>query len=156
MGAGVINLVAPVAGATVGIKNVGFSWNMLAKADKFDWKLSTNADLSNPVESKTGLAGTAYTCTKTLVHGTTYYWQVKAYQGSTLVGTSAVGTFVTGAQGQFCDPTDGQCFDTLAALQQHEAQHPAPGTPMWVWVVIAIGAVLVIVVIVLIFRTRRV
>jgi len=152
-----INLVSPVPGATgVGTMNVGFSWNMLAPANTFSWVLSTHADLSSPVDSKTGLTGTAYTTTATLVHGTTYYWQVTAYQGSTLIGTSAIGTFVTGAQGQFCDPTDGQCFDSLAALQAHEAQHPAPGTPMWVWVVIAIGAVLVIVVIVLIFRTRRV
>jgi len=156
--AGVITLVAPVPGAPgQAIKNVGFSWNLLADADKFDWKLSTNADLSNPVESKTGLTNKAYTCTKTLTYGTTYYWQVTAYKGSAVLSTSAVGTFTTAAQGPFCDPIDGLCFATQAELQAHEATaHPAPATPFWVWVVIAIGAVLVIVVIVLIFRTRRV
>jgi hypothetical protein len=154
---GAIDLIAPVSGATdVGIKSVGFSWHLQATANKFDWVLSANADLSSPVESKTGLTNTAYTCTKALVHGTTYYWQVKAYEGSTLVSTSAVGTFTTGAQGAYCDPTTGLCFDTQKELTDYEATHAAPATPMWVWVVIAIGAVLVIVVIVLIFRTRRV
>jgi len=156
--AAAINLVSPVPGDTgVAIKNVGFSWDLLASADTFDWVLSTNADLSSPVESKTGLTHTAYTCTKTLTHGTTYYWQVTAYNDGSAVSTSAVGTFTTGATGAFCDPIDGLCFDTQEALQAHYATaHPAPATPMWVWVVIAIGAVLVIVVIVLIFRTRRV
>jgi hypothetical protein len=153
---GAITLIAPVSGATnVPTKNVGFSWNLLAAANKFDWVLSANADLSSPLDSK-NVTAKACTYTGTLTHGTTYYWQVIAYQDSTLVSTSAVGVFTTGALGPYCDPTDGMCFDTLAELQAHQAQHPAPATPFWVWVVIAIGAVLVIVVIVLIFRTRRV
>jgi len=159
VGQAVITLVAPVPGAQdVAIKNLGFSWNTLASADKFDWKLSTNADLSSPVESKTGLTGKAYACTKTLTYGTTYYWQVTAYKGGVVVSTSAIGTFTTGATGAFCCPQCGLCFDTEALLKAHTADaHPAqPATPFWVWVVIAIGAVLVIVVIVLIFRTRRV
>ena len=140
------------------IKNVGFSWDLLATADAFDWVLSKNADLSSPVESKTGLTTTAYTCTKTLAYGTTYYWQVTAYNEGAAISTSAIGTFTTAAMGAFCCPQCGLCFDTQALLQAHIADaHPAqPATPFWVWVVIAIGAVLVIVVIVLIFRTRRV
>jgi hypothetical protein len=99
----------------------------------------------------------ATTYGNTLDHGTTYYWQVKAYNEGALIGVSPTGTFTTGATGAFCDPIDGLCFDTEQELKAHEAQaHPAPATPFWVWVVIAIGAVLVIVVIVLIFRTRRV
>ncbi len=155
---GAITLIAPVSGATdVPTKNVGFSWNVLASANKFDWKLSANADLSSPLESKT-LTNTAYTYTGTLTHGTTYYWQVTAWKDSTKVSTSAVGTFTTGATGAFCCPVCGLCFETEQLLKDHTAaQHPAqPATPFWVWVVIAIGAVLVIVVIVLIFRTRRV
>jgi hypothetical protein len=159
VGAAEITLVSPVPGATgVAIKNVGFSWDLTADADKFDWVLSTNADLSSPVESKTGLNATAYTCTKTLAYGTTYYWKVIAYNDGAAISSSAVGTFTTAPTGAFCCPQCGLCFDTQAALQAHIADaHPAqPATPFWVWVVIAIGAVLVIVVIVLIFRTRRV
>jgi hypothetical protein len=155
--AGIVTLVAPAPGAlNQPIKNVGFSWDLQATADAFDWVLSANADLSSPLDSKTGLTSKATSYAGTLTHGTTYYWQVKAYNEGSLLGTSAVGTFTTGAMGAFCDPVDGMCFDTLAELQAHQAAREAPGTPFWVWVVIAIGAVLVIVVIVLIFRTRRV
>jgi hypothetical protein len=154
-----VTLVSPAGGANnVGIKSVGFSWSIQATADAFDWVLSPNADLSAPLESKTGLTHTAYTCTKTLTHSTTYYWAVTAYNDGALVSTSSIGTFTTGAMGAFCSPQDGTCFETAAELQAYEAAnypHQA-ATPFWVWVVIAIGAVLVIVVIVLIFRTRRV
>jgi hypothetical protein len=157
--AGAINLVSPKPGATdVAIKNVGFSWDLLADADSFDWVLDDNSDFSSPVESKTGLTNTAYGCTKTLEHGTTYYWQVTSYNEGAAISTSAVGTFTTGATGEFCCPQDGMCFDTQAELEAYNAEHypSQPATPFWVWVVIGIGAVLVIVVIVLIFRTRRV
>ncbi len=158
VGAAAIDLVAPAPGVTgVGTMNVGFSWHLTATADTFKWVLSPNADLSSPLQTKTGVTTTACTYTGTLTHGITYYWQVTAYKAGVVMSTSAIGTFTTGAQGAFCDPIDGQCFDSLSALQSHEAtSHPAPATPFWVWVVIAIGAVLVIVVIVLIFRTRRV
>jgi len=154
-----IDLVSPMSGATgVAIKNLGFSWDLLADADTFDWVLSKSADLSAPVESKTGLSSEAYTCTKTLEYGTGYYWKVTAYSEGAAISTSAVGTFTTAPTGAFCCPQDGLCFDTQAELEAHNADaHPAqPATPIWVWIVIAIGAVLVIVVIVLIFRTRRV
>jgi hypothetical protein len=155
--AGAIELVAPVPGAlNVPPKNLGFSWDLLADADAFDWVLSKNADLSAPVQSKTGLTGTATTYSGTLEYGTVYYWQVTAYKEGAAISTSAVGTFTTAPTGAFCCPQDGLCFATQAELEAHNAQHgPAP-TPFWVWIVIAIGAVLVIVVIVLIFRTRRV
>ena len=157
--AAAIALVSPAPGSTgVAVKNVGFSWNLLADADTFDWVLSKTADLSAPVESKTGLTSKAYTCTKTLEYGTGYYWKVTAYSEGAAISTSAVGTFTTAPTGAFCCPQDGLCFATQAELEAHNAEaHPTqPVTPIWVWVVIAIGAVLVIVVIVLIFRTRRV
>jgi hypothetical protein len=155
---GEITLVSPAPGATgVAIKNVGFSWDLLAEADAFDWVLDDNADFSSPVESKT-VTDKACECTQTLSYSTTYYWQVTAYSEGAVISTSAIGTFTTAATGQFCCPQCGLCFDTQAELEAHIADaHPAqPATPTWVWIIIAIGAVLVIVVIVLIFRTRRV
>jgi hypothetical protein len=137
--AGTIELVAPEPGAlNQPVQNVGFSWNLQATADAFDWVLSENADLSSPLDSKTGLTSTAAGYMGTLDYSTTYYWQVTAYNEGAMVATSAIGTFTTMAE------------------PEEPYIPPDPGTPMWVWVVIAIGAVLVIVVIVLIFRTRRV
>ena len=134
-----IHLVSPEPGTT-GMARIGlgFSWNLLASADEFDWVLSENADLSAPIESKTGLTSTAYGCTKNLDYDTTHYWQVTAYKDGTAIAISSVGT-----------------FRTLTQASEPVEPEPEP-TPFWVWVVIAIGAVLVIVVIVLIFRTRRV
>jgi hypothetical protein len=157
-GAAAIDLISPAPGAlNQPTKNVGFSWDLTATADAFSWVLSANADLSSPLDSKTGLTGKATSYAGTLTHGTTYYWQVTAYNGGTAVSMSAIGTFTTGPTGAFC-AADGMCFETQAELQAYIAslaQEPA-ATPFWVWVVIAIGAILVIVVIVLIFRTRRV
>jgi hypothetical protein len=137
-GTGVI-LIAPETDATaVAITDVAFTWSMVASADTFDWVLSSNADLSSPKESKTGLTTMANTCTVTLDYDTTYYWQVTAYKDGGEVSKSTIGTFRT-------------------MVEPPPPDEPVePTTPVWVWVVIAIGAVLVIVVIVLIFRTRRV
>jgi hypothetical protein len=137
--AGIVTLVSPAPGAlNQPVKDVGFSWDLLATTDSFDWVLSENSDLSSPLDSKTGLTSKATSHVGTLDYSTTYYWQVTAYNEGSMVGMSAVGTFTTMAE------------PVVPPEEEPE------GTPMWVWVVIAIGAVLVIVVIVLIFRTRRV
>jgi hypothetical protein len=137
--AGEIDLVSPEPGAMeVAVTDLGFSWDLMAKADAFDWWVDDNSDFSSPVESKTGLTDTAYGCTKTLEYDTTYYWRVTAYNEGAAISSSAVGTFRT-------------MVEPEGPVTPEE-----PTTPFWVWVVIAIGAVLVIVVIVLIFRTRRV
>jgi hypothetical protein len=137
-GAGLM-LTAPDNGVTnVPVTDIGFTWEMAAPADEYDWVLSPNADLSAPEESKTALTTTAYTCAVTLDYDTTYYWQVTAYKDGTAISQSSISTFTT-------EP------ETPPPPEEDEYV-----TPAWVWVVIAIGAVLVIVVIVLIFRTRRV
>jgi hypothetical protein len=134
-----IDLISPAPGDTdVAIKNVGFSWDLLATATEFDWVLDNNVDFSSPVEQQTALDTTAYGCTQTLSYNTTYYWQVTAYNEGVPISTSIIGTFRTMEQ------------------PSGPVTPVTPETPAWVWVVIAIGAVLVIVVIVLIFRTRRV
>jgi hypothetical protein len=136
--AAAITLVSPEPGTTgIALDNVGFSWNLMASWDAFDWVLDNNADFSSPVDSTTGLTTTAYECTKKLEYNTSYYWQVTAYKDGSAISMSAVGTFRT-------------------VTEEEVTPTPIAKTPFWVWVVISIGAVLVIVVIVLIFRTRRV
>jgi hypothetical protein len=137
-----IQLISPDDGATnVAKTNIGFTWSTVPDATSYDWVLSANADLSSPVESKTGLTGTAYIFTGTLNNNATYFWQVTAKKDANVFSQSEVSTFSTAPA-----PVPPPVIP----------EPPAPTTPAWVWVVIGIGAVLVIVVIVLIFRTRRV
>jgi len=151
-----LELIAPAPGATgVGTKNVGFSWDILATVDEFDWVLKKDG-----VEQESAtVTGTYYQSTITLDYGTTYSWKVTAKnEADETISESAEVSFTTAVKGEFCCPQCGLCFDTQEELEDHIADaHPAQAeTPFWVWVVIGIGAVLVIVVIVLIFRTRRV
>ena len=135
-----LTLTSPDNGTSnVPESNVNFTWTAVQNADSYDFVLSKNADLSGPVDSKTGMTATAYTCTKTLDKNTSYYWQVVAKKGANVLSTSDVATFTT-----------------APVPPEPPPPPPEPTTPTWVWVVIGIGAVLVIVVIVLIFRTRRV
>ena len=135
-----VSLTSPDNGTSnVPQSNVNFTWTTVQNADSYDWVLSKNADLSSPVESKTGLTATANTATVSLDKDTSYYWQVTAKKGANVLDTSNVSTFTTAPAPPPPPPAPAE-----------------PTTPAWVWVVIGIGAVLVIVVIVLIFRTRRV
>ena len=136
----VVDLTSPDNGVTnVPVTGISFTWTAVTDADGYDWVLSANADLSSPVESKTGMTGTAHTFTGTLDKNKAYYWQVTAMKDGVVISVSDISTFTT------------------APEKPAPPAEPEPmGTPTWVWVIIAIGAVLVIVVIVLIFRTRRV
>jgi len=136
----VVDLTAPDNGVTnVPLTGISFTWTAVTDASTYDWVLSANADLSSPVESKTGLTSTAYTFTGNLAKDTSYYWQVTANKDGVVISQSDISTFTTVPE------------------KPAPPEEPEPvGTPTWVWVIIAIGAVLVIVVIVLIFRTRRV
>jgi len=138
-----IDLASPDDGASnLPLTAIGFTWSSVSDATSYDWVLSANADLSSPVETKTGLTGTAYTYTGTLKTNTTYFWRVTAMKDGSVFSESDISTFTTAPAPVPPPPAP--------------PAPPAPTTPAWVWVVIGIGAVLVIVVIVLIFRTRRV
>jgi len=138
-----IGLTSPDDGATnLPLTSIGFTWTSVADATSYDWVLSANADLSSPVETKTGLADTAYTYTGTLKTSTTYFWRVTAMKDDNVFSESDISTFITAPEPVPPPPPP--------------AEPLPPVTPAWVWVVIGLGAVLVIVVIVLIFRTRRV
>jgi len=143
-----IGPTAPDDGASnVALTGIGFTWTSVADATSYDFVLSASADLSSPIDSKTGLKGTAYTFGGELDNSTTYFWQVTAMKDGNVFSQSDVNTFTTVAPG--VEPVPPVQVTTYPPAE------PA-GTPAWVWVVIGIGAVLVIVVIVLIFRTRRV
>ncbi|UCC59447.1 MAG: hypothetical protein JSV02_06740, partial [Dehalococcoidia bacterium] len=75
--------------------NVSFSWCKVAGADAYDWVLSLDAELSSPIDMKSGLSAPATTYTGTLAWDTTYYWQVTAYGDGGFISASAIGTFRT-------------------------------------------------------------
>jgi len=132
-------VVSPSSGATnVRTDNVSFTWKAVPDTDTYDFVLSKDAELSTPVDSRTGLTGTAYATNATLEHNTPYFWRVMASANGNVLCQSSISTFTTAPEAP-------------APPVKEE-----PRTPPWVWVIIGIGAVLVIVVVVLIFRTRRV
>lgn len=93
-GNGFITVVTPAPGETnVPRTKIGFAWNA-ESADYFDWALSRNADLSDPVEVRTVIVHSAYTFTGTLAYDTAYYWRVVAMKNGSPIAT-AVSTFRT-------------------------------------------------------------
>jgi len=141
-----LTLTSPDDGASnVPLSGIGFTWASVSDATSYDFLLSADADLSSPIESKTGLTSTAYTYGGTLDNSTTYFWQVTAMKNGSVFSASDVSTFSS-----VPPPAPAP------APPAPTPTPPLPTTPGWVWVVIGIGAVLVITVIVLIFRTRRV
>ena len=149
-----LTLLAPEMDATkVNVVDVGFSWDISATADEFSWVLRQG---TTEVSSEDELTEPYYEYAGPLDEGTTYNWQVTAYNNGDLISVSPVGTFTTAEIITFCCDDCDVCFDTEAELLNHFNTAHARVTPTWVWVIIGIGAALVIVVIVLIFRTRRV
>jgi len=128
-----VTLTNPSNGAIgVAVAGIPFTWDAVADATGYEFSM-VKAD-GTDVVSATSVSGTTYTYTGTLSYNTSYYWTVKALEGSVVFG-QATGTFTTGAE---------------------EAVPPAPTTASWLWVIIGIGAVVWLVILVLIFRTRRV
>jgi len=95
-----VYLITPEAGATdVAITDIVFSWSVGTDVDTYNWVLSPNADLSAPVDSRTGLTATALNVTNHLYVGelnydTVYYWRVTAIKDGVLID-HALGTFRT-------------------------------------------------------------
>jgi hypothetical protein len=97
---GGVYLVAPEVGAmNVSVANVAFAWGSEATFDEYDLVLSPYADLSAPVLDAAGLTSETYTFTGTLAYATAYYWQVTAYRDGSMMSASAIGTFITMAEG---------------------------------------------------------
>jgi hypothetical protein len=152
--------------------NTPFTWGPVPNATSYEFKISTDPSFATTVDSATGLTSTAYT-PKGLKAGTTYYWEVRALNG-TVAGDWVVSAFTTGAgtvgtaapsgaaPGVQAQPTivvtvpPASQPNVVVTVAPATGTGTAPGTPAYIWVIIVIGAILVIAVIVLIARTRRV
>jgi len=147
-----VRLISPeVAATNTGTTNIGFSWTSVPDATSYSFVLSPNANLSGALVSQE-ISTTAFNYAGPLEFGKTYYWQVKAWKGTTLLSTSNVGVFTVGPAPVAPQPpvvvqTTPAPVITIPPAQQI--------TPTWIYAIIGIGAALAVVVIVLIVRTRR-
>jgi hypothetical protein len=163
--------ISPLNGATGISITPAITWGSVAGVTGYDFKISTDptfADATKQVDSFTNKATTVYAPSKPLNINTTYYWEVRALNG-TAAGEWVISAFTTQATAQptgtgttSVQPTiivtvPAQTQPTIVVTVPVNTQPaPAPATPAYIWVIIVIGAVLVIAVIVLIARTRRV
>jgi len=97
-----LTLVSPERGATgVHVNNPGFSWDLAAEADEFYFVLSANRDLSVPIV-EVGLTQPYYQYSEEVLdYATTYYWQVTALGGGSIIASSTISVFRTY---EVCEP----------------------------------------------------
>jgi hypothetical protein len=91
---------SPTAGATgVPLKPV-FQWTAVLGAEAYELLVFTDAGFTNQVIAMTGasaLPGNVWQCDASLDYATTYYWKVRAINGSTYSAWSTTGVFTTEA-----------------------------------------------------------
>ena len=147
-----VKLIAPEMAATdIGTTNIGFSWTSVPDATSYSFVLSPNANLSGALVSQE-ICTTAFNYAGPLENGKTYYWQVKAWKGTTLLSTSTIGVFTVGPKPVAPQPPVVVEQTPAPQINIPPAQQI---TPTWIYAIIGIGAALAVVVIVLIVRTRR-
>jgi len=140
IGLGGVQATSPATGTTgVLVINGGFTWNSYPNATEYEFILSENADLTNPLATDR-VTSTAYAYSGTLEYGTTYFWGVKITKPA--LGPLSVFTFTTRAAPPEISPP-----------AQVEAVSPVI-TPIWVWLIIGICVALLAVVVIWVFRTR--
>jgi hypothetical protein len=147
-----VKLIAPEMAATdIGTTNAGFSWTSVPDATSYSFVLSPNSNLFGALVSQE-IGTTAFNYAGPLENGKTYYWQVKAWKGTTLLSTSPIGVFTVGPK-----PVEPQAPVVVQQTPAPQINIPPAQqiTPTWIYAIIGIGAALAVVVIVLIVRTRR-
>ena len=107
-------LSSPVAGATVGSLTptlvVNNSTDAQGNAITYNFQVSTSSSFSTIAAQVTALAQgpsgtTSWTVSPNLVSGTTYYWRVRAFDGSLYSAYSANRSFITGSNSAPGAPT---------------------------------------------------
>jgi hypothetical protein len=166
--------ISPINGAAAVSVTPAITWGSVPGATGYDFKIATDPAFTSVVDSKTNINTTVYSPSAALKANTTYYWEVRALNG-TAAGDWVISAFTTqavaaptGAAPTGPAPTTGPApaGTTVVTVAPQptpvitvvvpNTPAPAPATPAYIWVIIVIGAVLVIAVIVLIARTRRV
>jgi hypothetical protein len=134
---------SPECGAENITLTPNFSWSAVVGATSYEIEVSLTEDFASVLASGTPTIN-AWDGVPELDYATTYYWRVRAAQGSVYSGWT------------YC------LFSTIdEPIPPAEPVEPVDVTineitPTWIWVIIGIGGALTIVVIILIVTTRRV
>nr|WP_276512183.1 carbohydrate binding domain-containing protein [Cryobacterium roopkundense] len=85
------------ADGTTGVRSTPtFTWAVADQAAFYRFTLSLNADLSEPLQTQTGITATEFAPGRTLAPGTAHYWSVEAVNGAGATGsTPPLATFTT-------------------------------------------------------------
>jgi hypothetical protein len=169
---GDITLQYPEDGAVNVPVNITFTWASVTGATGYQFAIAQdNPDLANKFAVLDYSANTitnAHEVQEVLLYDTTYWWEVRAVNG-TIVSPWSIVSFFTTAKAPVATSTTTAPPITIVqttvtytnppattityTLPQPKETQPIPSYLLWA--VIAVGAVLVIAVIVLIVRTRR-
>jgi len=139
IGFGGVQATCPANSATnVRITDIGFTWTMQPGATEYEFILSKNFDLTNPLVADR-VTSAAYEYTGTLEYGTTYFWGIRIIKPAlSLLSVFTFSTRVAPAE--------------ISPVEIPPSISPPAITPIWVWVIIGICVVLIAVTLILIFR----
>jgi len=139
IGVGHVQAISPASGTTdMPVSDIGFTWTSTSSATEYEFTLSQNADLTDPIAT-VRMSSSAYTYTGTLDYDMSYFWGVRITEPA--VGPLSESTFRTKTS-----PVE------ISLPGRVEAASVI--TPIWVWTIIGICVALIAVTLILIFRKR--
>jgi len=141
IGVGHVQAISPAGGTNdMPVSDIGFSWTSASSATEYEFTLSQNADLTDPIAT-VRVSSSAYTYTGTLDYDMSYFWGVRITEPA--VGPLSVSTFRTKTSPVEISPAGR--VETASVI-----------TPIWVWTIIGICGTLIAVTLILIFRKRQI
>jgi hypothetical protein len=139
IGVGDVQAISPAGGTTdMSVSDIGFTWTSDSSATEYEFTLSQNADLTDPIAT-VRVSSSAYMYTGTLDYNASYFWGVRITEPA--LGPLSVFTFRTKTSPVEISPPG-------------RVEAASVITPIWVWIIIGICVALIAVTLILIFRTR--
>jgi hypothetical protein len=141
IGVGHVQAISPASGTIdMPVSDIGFTWTSTSSATEYEFTLSQNADLTDPIAT-VRMSSSAYTYTRALDYDMSYFWGVRITEPA--VGPLSVSTFRTKTS-----PVEMWLPGRVEAASVI--------TPIWVWMIIGICVALIVVTLILIFRKRQI
>lgn len=139
IGVGHVQAISPVGGTSdMPVSDIGFSWTSASSATEYEFTLSQNADLTDPIATAR-VSSSAYTYAGTLDYDTSYFWGIRSAEPA--VGPLSVSTFRTKTS-------------PVEISLPGRVEEASVITPIWVWTIIGICAAIIAVTLILIFRKQ--